>query len=192
MSKMKDESPLGRLALIPLSGEFLDASVNGDVRRAKSLNGWTIPSEWFEETDLIKMRIEDREADPLYIPWSLRAVVHCPSATMLGYIGFHSRPGAAYLNGLVPGGVEFGYAIFKKYRRQGYASQAIYLLIDWAISNYDIRSFVVSIASDNEISHRLARKIGFQQIGEREDPVDGRELVYVLQGEDLKRFIRMV
>ena len=187
---MNDESRSGRLVLVMLCGEFLDASLNADARKASSLHGWTIPNEWFEETSLIQMRIEDREADPLYIPWSLRAVVHRATGTMVGYIGFHSRPGPAYLDAFVPGGIEFGYTIFKEYRRQGYASEAIHLLIDWAISNYNIGSFVVSVATDNEISHRLARKIGFQQIGERQDPVDGMELVYVLQGDDLQRFTK--
>src|SRR5262245_19332063 len=128
---MSREIVSARLALVTLGSDFLHASLEGDVAKARALHGWSIPDEWFEEKVLAKMRIQDCEADPLYVPWSLRAVVLRSSSTMVGHIGFHSRPGPTYLEKFAPGGVELGYTIFESHRRQGYAFEAIRALIGW-------------------------------------------------------------
>jgi len=101
-STMNERIPAKRLSLATLGRDFLDAMLNGDAGVARSLLGWTIPEEWFEEERLMSIRSEDCEADPLYIPWSLRAVVHRASSTMVGPIGFHSRPGRACLESFAP------------------------------------------------------------------------------------------
>lgn len=179
-----------RLILVTLGQDFLKASLKRDAEAARGLHGWNIPDDWFEETILMKIRIDDCDADHLYTPWSLRAVVLRASNTMVGHIGFHSRPGPAYLEKLAPGGVELGYTIFKPFQRHGYALEAIHALIGWAASSFAVTSFAISIAPSNAISQGLARKIGFQRVGGHQDPVDGWEDVYILQGEPLQRFIQ--
>jgi [ribosomal protein S5]-alanine N-acetyltransferase len=179
-----------RLALVPLGADFLRASLAGTVQRARALRGWDVPDEWFRETPLMRMRLEDCESDPLYVPWSLRAIVLRASSAMVGHIGFHSRPGPEYLRALAPGGVELGYTVFEPHRRRGYATEAIRALVGWAAAEQGVDRFVVSISPDNAGSRRLAQKLGFERVGGHEDPVDGWEDVSVLQGEALHAFLR--
>lgn len=180
------------LALPTLDSDFLSTSLRQEAARARALHGWQIPDEWFAETALMQMRLEDCASDPLFVPWSLRAMVLRSSSAMVGCIGFHSRPGAAYLQELAPTAVELGYRVFGPHRRRGYATEAIRALMGWALADHAVDCFAISIAPSNEISQRLARKIGFQRVGSRKDPVDGWEDVCVLQGDALQRFVRAV
>ena len=98
---------------------------------------------------------------------------------MIGFIGFHTLPGADYLNPYAPGSVEFGYTIFVDYRRKGYASEAAGALMDWATREHDVTRFVVSISPINKPSLRLAQKFGFRKVGTVTDIEDGVEDVFL-------------
>jgi RimJ/RimL family protein N-acetyltransferase len=97
---------------------------------------------------------------------------------MVGAIGFHTRPGAAYLAELSPGGVEFGYQVFTAYRRQGYAGEAATALMDWAHTQHGVNRFVLSISPENIPSLALAQKLGFTVIGAHIDEEDGPEDIF--------------
>jgi len=108
---------------------------------------------------------------------------------MIGHIGFHSRPDPEYLRQYGIEGIELGYSVLSKYQRQGFATEAIRGLLNWATQKRVIRGFVVSIAPTNVASMTLARKLGFMKVGEHQDEVDGLEEVCVLTGEALERFL---
>lgn len=97
---------------------------------------------------------------------------------MVGHIGFHSRPGEKYLDELTPGGVEFGYTVFEKWRRRGYASEASESLMDWAHRLHGVTRFVVSISPTNLPSLGLARRLEFERIGSHVDDEDGPEDIF--------------
>src|SRR5262245_56279079 len=113
-----------RLDLVPMTPAFLEASLHGDREHAERLIAAIVPEEWMNGSRWAQRRLVQLRADPTLQPWLLRAVVLRGSdATMVGHIGFHARPGEKYLEELAPGGVEFGYTIFEKWRRQGYARE---------------------------------------------------------------------
>ena len=97
---------------------------------------------------------------------------------MIGHIGFHTRPGERYLDDLAPGGVEFGYTVFEKDRRQGYAREACVALMAWAHRVHGVTRFVVSIGPGNVASLELARGLGFKWIGSHLDEEDGPEDIF--------------
>ena len=99
----------------------------------------------------------------------------------LGHIGFHTAPGAEYLQGLSPGGVELGYGVLEPWRRQGMATEAIGALISWAREVHGVTRFVVSISPENEPSLALAAKLGFRKIGWHMDEIDGPEDIFERQ-----------
>jgi RimJ/RimL family protein N-acetyltransferase len=68
---------------------------------------------------------------------------------MVGQIGFHDKPGAEYLEGLAPDGLEIGYRVYEGFRRQGYALEAVRGLMSWAREKRPDTAFVVSISPDN-------------------------------------------
>lgn len=99
-------------------------------------------------------------------------------STMIGQIGFHTRPGPEYLATLSPGGVELGYTVFEAWRRQGYAREAAEGLMDWAHRSHGVTRFVVSISPTNRASLALASRLAFARIGSHVDEEDGPEDIF--------------
>ena len=127
----------------------------------------------------MELRLAKMRESPALEPWLLRAIGLRDTRTMIGFIGFHTLPGAEYLNSYAPNSVEFGYTIFPDYRRMGYASEAAEALMKWATHEHGVTRFVVSISPTNEPSLRLAQKFGFRKVGSFTDPEDGLEEVFL-------------
>jgi len=169
-----------RLDLVPMTPEFLEASLHGDREQAERLIAASLPEEWENAGPWARRRLEQLRKDPTLQPWLLRAMVLRSESSMVGHIGFHARPGEQYLDELAPGGVEFGYTVFEKWRRQGYASEASESLMDWAHRLHGVMRFVVSISPTNLASLGLARRLGFRRIGSHVDDEDGPEDIFEL------------
>jgi [ribosomal protein S5]-alanine N-acetyltransferase len=167
-----------RLDLIPMSPEFLAVSLQADRVRAAELIGLTIPDDWPDIPDVVRLRLSQLQADASMQPWLLRAIGLRSSGAMVGHIGFHTQPGAQYLESLAPGGVEFGYTVFPRFRRQGYAREACEALMEWALQTHGVTRFVVSISPTNAASLALAAHMGFRRIGSHLDAVDGPEDIF--------------
>ena len=167
------------LELVALSPDFLRASINDDLEAASQLIRLSIPSEWLEAKWLMEMRLAKMRENPATEPWLLRAVGLRETRTMVGFIGFHTLPGADYLSSYARDSVEFGYTIFPDYRGKGYASEAAQALMDWATRQHHVMRFVVSISPSNEPSLRIAQKFGFRKVGTVTDPEDGVEDVFL-------------
>ncbi len=178
-----DGAPIltARLALVPLTIPFFEASLAGDRERAAALLGATVPDEWFESEAIMGIRLGDLRSDPSLQPWLMRAMLRREDRVMVGHCGFHGRPGAAYLEPYAPGGVEMGYTVFSPYRRQGYATEAVQGLMAWAAAEHGVPVFVLSIAPTNVPSQAIARRLGFTKVGSHIDPEDGVEEIFVRQ-----------
>jgi RimJ/RimL family protein N-acetyltransferase len=77
-----------------------------------------------------------------------------------------------------PQGVEIGYTVFPAFRWRGYASEASRALIDWAHDQHQVSQFILSISPENTPPLRLARRLGFVEVGSEVDEEDGEELVF--------------
>src|SRR5216683_729341 len=161
-----------RLRLQLMSAEFFETCLKDETARAEALIGLRICPEWFREKDFMALRLHDCRADPAYVPWSLRAIGLEAAGVMIGHIGFHSCPNAAYLRPFVPDGIELGYTVFSAYRRQGFAQEAIRGLLGWAAEQHALRHFVASIAPTNAASGALAKKLGVVKVGAHQDAAD--------------------
>jgi RimJ/RimL family protein N-acetyltransferase len=103
---------------------------------------------------------------------------------MVGHIGFHTPPNAPYLRPYAENAVEFGFAIYPPFRRQGIGTEAATALMDWASNTHAITCFVLSISPQNAPSRRIAEKLGFRRIAQWDDPEDGPEDVFLLDRDD--------
>ena len=167
-----------RLTLIPMTADFLEASLARDTARAESLLGLAVPEIWYTEMGLMRHRVSQLEKDPALLPWLVRAIGLRATGLMVGHMGFHTAPGAAYLKDRAPGGVEFGYTVFEPYRQQGVAREAAEALMRWAHQLHGVDHFVLSISPYNVPSQRLAARLGFTKVGSHVDEDDGLEEVY--------------
>jgi RimJ/RimL family protein N-acetyltransferase len=169
-----------RLDLVLLELEALQQSLAEDIRALEGSLGVAVPHDWLEAKSLVELRYAQIIQDPEYQPWGIRAITLREKREMIGYIGFHTKPGASYLQSLAPNGVEFGYTIFPAYRRNGYAREAAVALMKWAHEQQSVCEFVLSISPNNIPSVKLAQGMGFIKIGSHMDEEDGIEDVYRL------------
>ncbi|NQW16660.1 MAG: GNAT family N-acetyltransferase [Chloroflexi bacterium] len=160
----------------------MQATIDRDIPLAEELIGWSIPPEWFIKVGAVnhfqKMLIDDSS----FRFWSPRAIGLESEQSMVGHIGFHTRPNPQYLNEYVGSGIEMGYTVFADCRRRGYATEAIIALTGWANHDHGVETFVISVGVDNHPSLALAQKFGFTKVGEHQDEDDGPEIVLSLRG----------
>ena len=184
-----------RLDLVTFSPPFLCASLDGELSQAETILELSLPAGWPTCTepgwpncrDVLALRLQQLEEDPTVQPWLLRAMVPRGSRFMAGYIGFHTAPGAAYLQPYSADAVELGFTVFPPYRRRGYAREACRALIGWARKCHGVTRFVMTIRPDNVASQSLAASLGFVYIGSHIDEVDGLEEILELDvsGHDI-------
>lgn len=168
------------LDLTLLNSDALRYSISDEVEKLKDFLGVEIHPEWLKSRELIELRYQQIIRNPDYQPWSLRAVILRDKGKMIGHIGFHSVPGAPYLNPYANNGVEFGFTIYPEFRRNGYAREASLALMNWAYEQNSVSEFILSIRPDNIPSLKLAEGLGFLKVGSQVDEVDGVEDIYKL------------
>ena len=163
-----------RLELASLGPAFLEALLGGRPFIAEGIGGFSLPHGWPDEHDrrFLERRLKQMTEDEDSQQWLARAMVSRREASrpMIGHIGFHEAP--------IDGVLEMGYTVFEKYRRQGYAYEAIHGMMRWAHEAHGIGRFRVSVSPDNAPSLALAAKLGFERTGEQMDPEDGLEYVF--------------
>lgn len=168
------------LRLVPMSVSLMRALAQGRLLDAERELGARISSEWSLPPELLEMRIAQLEARPQRAGWLLHAVVLKAQDLMIGNVGFHGPPGEHVFEKRWPNVVELGYDIVPGFRRRGYASRAIDLLLEWGETR-GTPQVVLSIALDNLASQRTADKLGFALIEEYEHDARGSELLYGLR-----------
>lgn len=146
---------------------ILEALLADDYIGAARIGGFHIPNDLILRKSMLQMRLQQIQTNPEIQPWLLRAIVISKPQTMCGRISFHSKPGPEDLQDIAADGVEIGYVIGERFRRQGYAKEAAFTLMRWAFENHRQRCFILSIAPDNEASLAMARSMGFREIGYR-------------------------
>lgn len=164
-----------RLELVSMSIPFMRALVARDRNAAEHELGAVIPTDLPEQLErFVRYRLGQLDTDPTILRWLARAMVLTDETgvrRVIGTIGFHGAPDEL-------GRLEVGYRVEPEYRRQGYTSEAVRGMLDWAATEHGIHRFIASIRPDNEASLALARGFGFVQISEQMDEIDGLEFVF--------------
>ena len=169
-----------RLSLVPAPVEFIEALERADRAQAEQVMKLIITGDWFEgRQGWMRLRIRQLKEAPALDRWLLHAMVLAQQdgdeqpRTMVGHGGYHGAPDET-------GMVEIGYQVAPPFRRRGYAIEAVRGLIANAFVNPEITRVRASIRPDNEPSISLIAKLGFVQVGEQMDEVDGLEYVFEL------------
>ena len=159
-----------RLELVSWSPEFMRATLEGDSLKAQALAAYQLPKDFPGNLGgWMRIRLAQLERNPLEQKFLTRSIIL--KTGMIGTIGFHAKPDAR-------GRLEVGYEIFPKFRRQGFALEAVQALFNWAKLEPEVKNFVASVSPTNTASLGLIRKLGFVQIGRQWDEEDGEELVF--------------
>jgi [ribosomal protein S5]-alanine N-acetyltransferase len=159
--------------------EAMAACVAGELKRAGKRLGVPMPAEISDHLTGLEFGLTRLAADPEYLPWSARAIILSAENKIVGYVRFHSRPDSEELRQYARGAVELGYLVFAADRGRGYAGEAAAAVMAWAGATFGVSHFVASIAPGNLASLRLAARLGFVEVGEQIDEIDGLEHVYL-------------
>ena len=174
-----DDIETARLLLRLVPPAAVEAGLANDLARCAELLGAHVPTDLREEPTVLVYAKARLDEDPLYHPWSMRALIDKQAMAMVGHIRFHTRPDPDYLRPYAARAVELGYEVFARHRRQRFASEAVQGVMQWARERHDVHRFVATVSPDNLPSLNLIARFDFRKIGEHVDPVDGVEGIYL-------------
>lgn len=96
---------------------------------------------------------------PGHEEWACDWNICLKSGEVIGGIGFKGIPDQA-------GHVEVGYGIDEDFQNQGYATEAVGAMLQWALSHDDVSCVEGQTEPENVISQRVLRKNGFVRNGD--------------------------
>lgn len=161
-----------RLMLIPLTIPILESIIAGPEAFLRCTS-FVLPAPYTEFPESMEYTINSILQNPPEMPWSSYAIILKSAQTYIGQCGFKSSPDA---NGFV----ELGYEIAREFRLQGYAGEAILVLIDTAFSYPQINSIIAHTLAEQNISNHLLVNHGFVFEKSIIDEEDGKIWKWVL------------
>ncbi|WP_125144134.1 GNAT family N-acetyltransferase [Clostridium transplantifaecale] len=102
--------------------------------------------------------IETMQSLPGREEWGSNWRITLSGGTQVGEIGFKGAPDAE-------GAVELGYGIGEEFRRNGYATEAVKGLSNWAFGQEGVECVTAQTEPDNKASQRVLQKSGFIRDG---------------------------
>lgn len=109
----------------------------------------------FEGTqDAAGMVLKAYEAGVHRPEWGLFVLVRRTDGLAVGGLGFHGAPDE-------DGRAEIGYDLVESARGNGYATEALRALSEWALARDDVRTLCAAIEADNASSQRVIARAGF-------------------------------
>lgn len=148
------------LILYPLTDSLIQQILNDEVTDYST-------KEWLTEdnrTLLTWMSEELYAFMPPKIGFTSWIFIEKSTNQVIGDGGYKGNPNPQ-------GEVEIGYEIIETKRQKGYATEAIEALLEWTLTQNDVKSILAKCHYENIPSQNLLDKLGFKLIGE-EDEMD--------------------
>ncbi|WP_225097951.1 GNAT family N-acetyltransferase [Streptomyces sp. CoH27] len=114
--------------------------------------------------DAAGMLVKAYEAGVHRPEFGVFALVRHEDGRAIGGIGFHGAPNEE-------GWVEVGYDLAEGARGQGYATEALRTLADWALARDDVRMVIATVEHANVPSQRVASRAGFTRATVEEERI---------------------
>lgn len=122
-------------------------------------------------------RVADVRQNPDNIRWYYRMIVDRERNVAVGSVSFHAGPDER-------GMVEIGIGIAPEEQGQGFASEALLGMWNWAAHQPGVKFLRYTVSPTNRPSMAIIKKFEFPQIGEQIDEEDGLELIFETSVED--------
>jgi ribosomal-protein-alanine N-acetyltransferase len=132
-------------------------------------DGW--PPEFFGEA--IGYWLPELEKNPDLLGWTIWYVVHQVENSVIGLVAFKGLP--------VNGRVDVGYSIVATQQRNGYATEAVQAIIDWAFTDERVERIVGETMPDLAPSIKVMERLGFELVGTDQTGHGGEEGVIQYQ-----------
>lgn len=164
-----------RLFLVPITVKIVEDVLANRRAAVESLLGAKMPSQWpgralVERAFWASLeRIRENPEDRL---WGDRVMITRDEARkVVGSVVFHGGPDAE-------GVVEVAYGVEEESQGRGYATEAVRVSVDWALSDPSVRVVRATTPPWHIPSKRVLTKCGFCEIGTREGDALGELLEF--------------
>lgn len=153
-----------RLELLPYSLEVAQAVITRNKSQVERLLGVTVPDDWYasEVLDIFPMYAQMLTDHPSQLGWGVWLMIHIADSSLIGDLGFIAKPDQM-------GTVEMGYEVLSAYRQQGFAFEAVEVLVDFAFTQPELKRIIAHSPDDHTASIRILEKLGMQQIARDEN-----------------------
>ena len=164
-----------RMRLVPASVALARAELTNRVEFARLLSA-TVPDEWPPEilADALPVFLEWIEAAPDRVGWYVwYAMMRAPreaSDMLAGDVGDILIASGGFKGPPQDGAVEIGYSVLSRFQGQGYATEMVRALIDWAFAQPSVARIVAETTEENAPSTRLLKRQGFTNAGPAVEP----------------------
>ncbi|MFF0015746.1 GNAT family N-acetyltransferase [Streptomyces sp. NPDC005374] len=139
----------------PASAADLAAGGDGDFE-------WVEDGPFEGTREAAGMTVKAYEAGVHRPEFGLFVLVRRKDGRAIGGMGFHGVPDE-------DGRAEVGYDLAESARGNGYATEALHALSDWALARDDVRSLCATIEPDNAASQRVIARAGFSRASVEEE-----------------------
>ena len=140
--------------------ELQDRARFGDLLNAQVVE-WP-PSPEYDDEVMVSMRDYFAE-NPNEGGWGVWYFIlrgsNEEARVLIGNGGFKGSPTA-------DGSVEIGYSVVDRFRRKGYATEAVQALVAWAFDHDEVRRALAEALPENTPSLRVLDKNGFRYVGQ--------------------------
>lgn len=109
--------------------------------------------------------VENIKQDAALLSWGAWYVLRKEDDIVLGDIGFKGKPNENQT-------VEIGYGFIEKYWNQGYATEAVRELIDWAFKTGEVETIIAETLLDNYSSMRVLEKLHTKRVNATETMIN--------------------
>ena len=127
-------------------------------------------------------RVQDVSENPENIRWYFRMIVDRERNIGVGSISFHGGPDER-------GMVEIGLGIAEAERGNGYASEALRAMWDWAARLPEVKFLRYTVSPENLPSVAIINRLGVPLVGEQIDEEHGLELIYEIEADEFLKSI---
>jgi ribosomal-protein-alanine N-acetyltransferase len=157
-----------RLELVPVTVPLVEAVLAGDRARLEGLVNARCPVSWPNRALIERAFYADVEAikqDPINRLWGDRVMITRDSSRrVVGSVVFHGAPGD-------DGEVEVAYGVEEESQRQGYATEATKVSVDWALAHDGVSAVRAATPTWHVASQKVLERCGLVRVGERESPL---------------------
>ncbi len=155
-----------RLYIIPLTTEALDLYLQAGNRFEEAFalartNRVVAPEVQKMVRAVTLPNMQNATADN-YLFYTFWLVVEKSSRTVVAELGFKGEPNSK-------GEVEIGYGTMPKRQREGFMTEAVAGIIDWARKRADVHSILAETDQENSASIKVLRRNGFAQCDKKEN-----------------------
>jgi RimJ/RimL family protein N-acetyltransferase len=163
-----------RLELMPLEADAIRALLSGDAKRLKELTGAAFPVPAAPPpymADSLPVVMARLLKVPVEAPWWNWLVIRQDNGEAVGSVAFGGKPE-------LDGAVLIGYAMYPGHEGQGYATEAVRAMVEWAFAQPGVRIVRALAPVWNTPAVHVAEKVGMRPVASDEDDEVGEVLVY--------------